>query len=507
MSVYVSHYQHDIFVSYAYVDNQIPPGVNEGWVTTLIKSLKIELGKKLGRTDIFSLWMDYELRGNSAASPETLEHLTNSATLVLILSPGYLASSWCHLELNTFLAIVPTHSGCVFVVEHDQVEERFPQLSDLRGYRFWRRDDTDKIRTLAKPQPNPNEREYYNLIEDLGRELVDKLKQLKKSAKIPSTLSQHHTPTVAFKPRATIFLAEVTDDLQEQRNQVKRYLEQYNIQIVPDTLYFFSGDNATEQLRQAIEADLQKSTLFIQLLSNYKPFRPPGMSTPQLQYEYAQAVTDLPILQWRDPQLDLNNITDTAQRDFLDSTQVMATSLEEFRQYIIQRLEKIEEQSKEEKWQKAILSQQSSQMASIDRFVFINIVPKDKKLADEICHVLDKEGIGYGIPRAGKLTPAEKRKDIENNLQICDALIILYDNSLDEWTRRQLQICRKMQIDPKRQVILKIIALFNKSPEEELLLGMKLSKMRVFDCANLTDSSCLPSFLQTLSNSERNSFC
>jgi hypothetical protein len=500
MSVYVPDYQHDIFVSYAHVDNQIPPGVNEGWVTTLIKSLKIELGRKLGGTDIFSLWMDYELRGNSAATPETLEHLTNSATLVLILSHGYLASSWCHLELNTFLDQVNIHSGCVFVVEHDEIEERLPQLSDLRGYRFWRSDDTNKTRTLAKPQPDPKEeREYYNLVEDLGRELVDKLKQLKKSARAPSAPSQHRTPTVALQPRATIFLAEVTDDLQEQRNQVKRYLEQYNIQIVPDILYFFSGDNANEQLRQAIEADLQKSTLFVQLLSHSKPFRPPGMSTPPLQYKYAQAVADLPILQWRDPQLDLNSLTDTAQRDFLDSTQVMATSLEEFKQYLIQRLEKIEEQKQREARKKAVLSQQSSQTASIDRFVFINIVPKDKKLADEICHILDKEGIGYGIPRAGKLTPAEKRKDIENNLQICDALIILYDNSLDEWTREQLQICRKMQIDPKRQVILKIIALFNKSPEEELLLGMKLSKMQVFECATLKDNTCLPSFIQTLS--------
>jgi len=498
MSVYVSHYQHDIFVSYAHVDNLIPPGVNEGWVTTLIKSLKIELGRKLGGTDIFSLWMDSELRGNSAATPETLEHLTSSATLVLILSPGYLASSWCHLELNAFLAQVDTHSGCVFVVEHDKVEKQLPQLSDLRGYRFWRRDDTDKIRTLAKPQPNPNEREYYNLIEDLGRELVDKLKQLKKSAKIPSTLSQHHTPTVASKPRATIFLAEVTDDLQEQRNQVKRYLEQYDIQIVPDTLYFFPGDNATEQLRQAIEADLQNSTLFVQLLSQSKPFRPPGMSTPQLQYEYAQAVNDLPVLQWRDPQLDLNSITDTAQRNFLDSIQVMATSLEEFRQYIIQRLEKTEEQKRreEEKRQKAVLSQQSQQILSGYNFIFINIVPKYQALAEEIGDILLEKGLASDLPSLGKLTPAKKRKNIENNLQVCDAVILLYDNTLEEWAREQLHLCLRIQSRYKK--LLKIIAVFNKSPTEKLLLGMKLPNLLVFDCANLKDSSCLPSFIQTL---------
>jgi len=467
-----SGYKYDIFVSYAHVDDIVLEGAKKGWVTTLIKSLNILLAHKLGHANTFSLWMDYEDRGNSAATTEILEHLKNSATLVLILSPGYLASPWCHLELNTFLGLVDT-SGCVFVVERDEVEERPHQLSDLRGYRFWRRDDTGQIRTLATPQPNPNEREYYNLIEDLGRELVDQLKQLKKSAKIPRTLSQHHTPTTP-RFRATIFLAEVTDDLQEQRNQIKRYLEQYDIQIVPDTLYFFSGDNANERLRQAIEADLKKSTLFVQLLSHSKPFRPPGMSTPPLQYEYAQAVKDLPILQWRDPQLDLTNVTDSAQKDLLNSTQVMATSLEEFRKYIIQRLR---------------------------FFIFISCVPKDKALAEEIGDILLENGLFSVLPRLEEVTPAEKRKDIENNfLQDCDVVIILCDNTLEEWTREQLRLCLRLQSRRKRS--LKIIAVFYTSPTEELLLGVKLPNLRVFDCATLKDSSCLPSFIQTLTSQQ-----
>jgi len=255
---------------------------------------------------------------------------------------------------------------------------------------------------------------------------------------------------------------------------VKRYLEQYNIQIVPDALYFFPGDNPTEQLRQAIEADLQKATLFVQLLSQSKPFRPPGMSTPSLQYQSAQAVTHLPILQWRDPQLDLNSLTDTDQRDFLDSTQVMATSLEEFKQYLIQRLEKIEEQKQRE--------------------AEINNVPKDQALADEIGDILLEKGLASALPRLGELTPAEKRKDIENNLQDCDAVIMLYDNTLDEWARAQLRLC----IRSRREQSLKIIAVFNKSPTEKPPLGMKLPNLRFFDCATLKDSTCLPSFIQTL---------
>jgi hypothetical protein len=53
--------------------------------------------------------------------------------------------------------------------------------------------------------------------------------------------------------------------------------------------------------------DLRESTLFVQLLSPTIPRRPPGMSTPQLQYTAAQAVPGLPLLQWRDRKLDLAN--------------------------------------------------------------------------------------------------------------------------------------------------------------------------------------------------------
>jgi hypothetical protein len=94
--------------------------------------------------------------------------------------------------------------------------------------------------------------------------------------------------------QATVFLAEVTDDLQEVRVEVERYLQQQNIRVLPSTLYYFP---TAEELRQAVDADLQGSTLFVQLLSPAVPRRPTGMSTPQVQYVAAQAVAGLPILQ------------------------------------------------------------------------------------------------------------------------------------------------------------------------------------------------------------------
>ena len=69
-------------------------------------------------------------------------------------------------------------------------------------------------------------------------------------------------------PRATVFLAEATDDLHELRAEVERYLHQQNIRILPGTFYYFP---TAEELRQAIDADLQASKLFVQLLSPLCP--------------------------------------------------------------------------------------------------------------------------------------------------------------------------------------------------------------------------------------------
>ena len=53
--VFVPGYEHDIFVSYAHVDDQPLPGAEQGWITTLIDGLKNRLGANLGRMNAYSL--------------------------------------------------------------------------------------------------------------------------------------------------------------------------------------------------------------------------------------------------------------------------------------------------------------------------------------------------------------------------------------------------------------------------------------------------------------------
>ena len=75
---YVQDYQYDIFVSYAHVDDVPLPGVQKGWVTTLIGCIKTRLAQRLGRSDAYSLWMDYELARHVNLTPQIMDALRHN---------------------------------------------------------------------------------------------------------------------------------------------------------------------------------------------------------------------------------------------------------------------------------------------------------------------------------------------------------------------------------------------------------------------------------------------
>jgi hypothetical protein len=199
MPTYVPNFQNDIFVSYAHVDDQpLPGGDSKGWITTFIRLFKISLAKKLGRQDAFSLWMDYELRGNQLVTPDIDNQIKNSATFIFILSNSYLASHWCRLEFHTFVQQAGIDSGRLFMIEHEPIaaEDKLPEFTELLGYSFWIKDsDTGRVRTLGLPKLNSDrDVQYYEEVDRLAKELADKLKKLKKEVENPPLVEDSEIP-------------------------------------------------------------------------------------------------------------------------------------------------------------------------------------------------------------------------------------------------------------------------------------------------------------------------
>lgn len=473
---FVPGFKHDVFISYAHVDDVPPASVDTGWVTTLARELRRLLSEQLGRSDNHSVWMDYNLAGNDPITPVILDELTSSATLVIFLSEGYLSSPWCIREADAFLArldALKATGASVFVVEKHKIErERWPEeLADLRGYPFWTKDrDNGVVRTLAYPCPIPDEdRDYYRLVDDLSRNLVAALRE--KQAAAVSVPDQNETTSSL----TTVFLAEVTDDLFDQRQRVKSYLEQQQIRVLPEGYY----PNDPQQFREQQQAALADCRMFVQLLSDISGRKIPGADNgfPCLQHEVA-AAADVPIMQWYDPELDLGEIDDPEHLALLNHQTVLAMPIEEFKARIIDEL--------------TAKTATESAVEVGDAFVFVNHAPQDQELATQVRGVVDELGLGYALPLS-EGSPAEVRKDLEQNVLASDAVVFLYGSAPAAWVRSSMSSLRKI-LRGRRQCI----ALCEGPPPDKQDVGMSLPGMRFLNCRNGLQEGELRDFLQEL---------
>jgi hypothetical protein len=462
---FVPGYDNDIFVSYAHVDNEPLPGAEKGWVSTLMSGLKTRLAQLLGRSGDFVVWRDPKLSAHEPLTLQLLSALKQSAALLIVLSPGYLASEWCLREKNTFLQLarqrVRTGSR-IFVVERHrfQPDEKPEELRELLGYRFWVVDEeSNRLRILGEPEPDPHDQRYYDKLNDLAYDLSEELKRLQQATEQPSTDS-----------RPAIFLAEVTDDLLDQREEVQRYLDQAGFRVLPAKAF-----ESADALQQSLAQDLPQCKLFVQLLSPLSGRH----RYPRRQYDGTSG-TKIPILQWCDPALKLDTVTDSDQLALLKGDTVLAVHLEEFKREVVKRASA----------KPAIPIQPSP-----GPLVLLNASDEDDSLGQAVAEMIDRNGVGYVMPlRAGE--PVEIRQDLEQRLLESDGVIIVYGAVTYIWARNQVLHCHKFM--SLRQQPLKALAVYEGPPEEKQDLRVKIPGMRILNCRKGLNENLLREFLTAL---------
>lgn len=475
---YVPDHLHDIFVSYAHVDDEAMPGAGDGWVTTLIGCVKTRLSQLLGRRDAYSLWMDYELAKSVDLSEQIVEALERTATMLVVLSPGYTASEWCRREKDRFLRFAAEKGKSrVFIVERDKVapEERPKEFEGLLGFRFWEQvRDGRAPRILGSPRPTAEDQKYYNRVDDLCHELAQTLQRLKSE----SGAAAIETAAPVDPDAPTVFLAEVTDDLDHERNSVKRYLRQAGINVLPR--YSYSLEPAT--FSASASADLSESALFVQLLSAASGKKPADLPEGYVQRQIDLAgEAGVPMLQWRSPQLELESVEDQGHRAILEAATVRAERMEDFKREIVKQATPEEPAERPE--------------TPLNAFVFVDMETEDRPLADEVCQVLERYGADYMLP-IQEADPASKRRDLEQNLLECDGVIVVYGSSTVAWVREQLRQARK--ILAVRETPLQAFAVFEGPPEEKEALDLKFRNMHVLNCRKGLDDAALMQFLDGL---------
>jgi TIR domain-containing protein len=475
-------YEYDVFVSYARVDNVPVHPAELGWVDSFIDILGIDLGMKLGRREAFRIWYDEQhLRGNHEVDGHIPEQVKKSRLFLAILSPGYASSEFCQRELQTFVdSLGGRGAERLFVVYKYPIDENLHKLPEPlrkpRKYQFWKPDQSKKPRTLGFPEPQLEERAYFQKIDDLAADIVGKLVELK----MPPDLyeAEGATATVADASPA-VLLADVTDDLETRREEVRRYLQQDGIKVYPQGSYRLVRD----EFEQALATDLRKCAAFVQLLGPIAGKRPPDVPEGfgRLQYDLARralaARPEFQILQWRNPSIVLADVESPQQRQLLTLDSVRAMPFEDFKQSIVRLVRPPA--------RKPPARPDSS-------FVFINAAPADMAMARAIGERLGE--FEWALPLHDPDAKAEAvTEHLETSVKECDCLVILYGNTRSEWVTSQLRHYRKLARMRDKELRLFAVAQAPPEPKPPLPMGLPgLKTARIDEIVDIIKSAIAP---------------
>jgi hypothetical protein len=478
---YVPHVRHDVFISYAHLDNLKAGEVRGGWVDSLVDPLTVQLKKRVG-SDAVQIWMDHELAGNRPLTPEILTAVRESALLVVLLSPAYLRSEWCARERNAFLQVARDRvaDGRVFVIKCLDIprDDSPSEFGDLAGYTFFEKDrDSGASRSLG--DPDPTEPGFYKQIFNLSVSLAKELTRLS-SAGNPLASPQLGTTMDALSPLRSsgprVFVARATDDLEDREDQVRNCLTQAGITVGLRRQYA-QADKAS--FEAAVRADLDNCKLFVQLLSTARGSETSFDSTrrlPWLQNDVARRAGKK-MLVWRDRGVNVADVVDPSHRELLESA--IACPIEEFKRRVSDE---------------ALREPPATAPRPANVMVFVDIDFRDRALGQQVAEALAAQGIACYWPLE-QGSPEEVRRDLEANLRDSDGVVIVYGSSEPIWVREQWRF--GMKVFSQRQSR-PALAICSGPPPSKSDLGLLDPDMLFLDCREGFKVGSLQPFIEKL---------
>jgi TIR domain len=449
---YVPGYDHDVFVSYAHLDDQ---GAS-AWVTNLVRHLDTEVRQRLGTKDL-RIWIDHDLDGNHPLTPEIMQAIRRSATILLIVSPSYIASEWCVRERNAFLGFARdcVSEGRIFIVRCRDIDPQFlpPEFGDLIGFKFWTQDSDAGGVTRPLGLIDLKEPAYFAGVINLGDKLAQKLREIRaaRTAGAPSSA-----------PTATehVFLARSTDDMETREAELVSHLTQAGLTVLPETWY---REDSEQEFRAAMQADLHRCSVFVQLLGRLPGRRlkfAEGRRFPAVQHDIAKEMGK-PVLQWRDPAEKPAAVEDGCHRALLEGAR--ASGFEEFKRAVVEATRR---------------KVQTPRPRAANVAVFVNADRGDLEIARNLSELLAQQGVECYWPIT-EGSPEKVRQDLEANLKACDGLVLIYGASEPSWVRDQLRQGRKILCQRDRP--LAGLAIYLGPPPEKMELAVALPELITLD--------------------------
>ena len=421
---FIPGYKHDVFISYAHIDNDPIIEGKHGWVTFFEEVLRKLVKGKLGEE--INIFRDSQLHRYGEFSEQLIQSLSSSATFICVLSPRYVRSEWCLRELREFCrqgGAARIIKAVKYAVEED---EHPPEISGVLDTRFYRTDESTGKTHELHPEIKHHQSAYVEILESVAQTLADLLKRLRLSRAVAApgiAASETATtdPARELQEALTVYLAQTTKDTEQERGRIRSELLQFNYRVLPDRPLPADSDEVFSLARHS----LQQAKLSVHLVGEHYGIIPEGedRSIPHIQYDLAADLSRenrLTQIVWAPPNLAP---TEKKQQAFLDhvrnnSPGFLQVKIEDLKTEILKTLQSFSMDGQEE----------SEEEEPINVCLYYD-EPDIKYAGHLYTHLFVKETFKVRLP----IKESRSLQDHKRLLQSSDAVILYYGNANQNW--------------------------------------------------------------------------
>jgi len=479
------NFEGDAFISYAHMDNVELLEGRKGWVANLHRALTIRLGQLLGEPP--QIWRDPKLQGNDFFADALVDQLRKVAALISIVSPRYVRSEWARREVSEFWRAAEEQGGIkinekarIFKVMKTPVplDSLPPELRVVLGYEFFKVDpESGRVRELDEAFGPDAQKEFWYKLDDLAQDICCLLEGMRDRVQLAAL------PSVSGSASGDcVFLAETTSDLREQRDSVKRDLQQLGCTVLP----LHPLPQVTSELVTTINEDLARARMSIHLVGrNYGVVPEDGTaSIVELQYDLSSGRAQqgkFCRLVWIPPGLAVEHEKQKTVLDYLrmdspawSGSDVLETSLEDLKTVYHEKLKQAPEPEPKP------AAEPGDDGAVVQ--VYLIYDQRDAAEASPWADFLFKQGFEVIRP-VFEGDEAELREYHEENLRACDAALILYGQGNECWLRRKMRELQKSpglgRTKPKPPLAIALVPPF--TAEKESFQTREATVIRLID--------------------------
>ena len=432
----------DLFISYAHIDDLPISEDQKGWITEFQRILENRLAQLMGEKP--KIWRDQKLSGSDIFDEQIVEQFKNTKLMVSILSPRYIKSEWCNKEITEFYKNAEESGGLAVAgksrvlkvvktpYDPDDVQPALRRVfGSVLGFNFYDfDDDSGKVVEYNEAFGKEARQNYFTRIYDLAYEICEILKKTDSSDADESAIS---VPKDGGK---TVYLATVTADRNEERQNIARDLRERGHVVLPDRQLPFNAAEVDLKVGQFME----QADVAIHLLgASYGMIPEAGdRSIIETQMKLSAVETakrGIERLVWLPNELE---VTEEKQTDFVDrlrvdpatyqKTDFVEGTFEIFKGLVIDHF--IEKKSR-------VDNPIQDDSGEGPRVVYLMAPPDDEDKIEAIEDYLFDQGLEVVIP-VFTGTEAEVSEAHMENLRICDSVLIYFGSATRQWVNMKL---------------------------------------------------------------------